>query len=85
MTETFAGPVVPAAEERARLKEGVHIERSSGTRARLTKAVIVAAAAKADRERRRRKWVQPAQARQGAGSWPDHDAFPFRRRRWSRL
>src|SRR5215813_1934825 len=29
MTETFAPPVVPAAEERARLKEGVHIERSS--------------------------------------------------------
>ena len=29
MTETLAGPVVPAAEERARLKEGVHIERSS--------------------------------------------------------
>ena len=28
MTETLAGPVVPAAEERARLKEGVHIERS---------------------------------------------------------
>src|ERR1700750_2042266 len=29
MTETHAQPVVPAAEERARLKEGVHIERSS--------------------------------------------------------
>jgi hypothetical protein len=29
MTETLTGPVVPAAEERARLKEGVHIERSS--------------------------------------------------------
>ena len=29
MTETLARPVVPAAEERARLKEGVHIERSS--------------------------------------------------------
>src|SRR5262245_56930133 len=29
MTETPARPVVPAAEERARLKEGVHIERSS--------------------------------------------------------
>jgi uncharacterized protein (DUF427 family) len=29
MTETFARTVVPAAEERARLKEGVHIERSS--------------------------------------------------------
>ena len=29
MTETLAGPVVPAAEERARLKEGVHIERCS--------------------------------------------------------
>src|SRR5262245_2476608 len=29
MTETLAPPVVPAAEERARLKEGVHIERSS--------------------------------------------------------
>src|SRR5262245_23854147 len=28
MTETFARPVVAAAEERARLKEGVHIERS---------------------------------------------------------
>ena len=28
MTETLARPVVPAAEERARLKEGVHIERS---------------------------------------------------------
>ena len=28
MTETPARPVVPAAEERARLKEGVHIERS---------------------------------------------------------
>src|SRR5271165_6131998 len=38
----------------------------------------------ADRERRR-KWVQPAQASQGAGSRPDHDPFPFRRRRWSRL
>jgi hypothetical protein len=39
---------------------------------------------RADRERRR-KWVQPAQARQGAGSRPDHDPFPFRRRRWVRL
>src|SRR3954465_15650113 len=29
VTETLAPPVVPAAEERARLKEGVHIERSS--------------------------------------------------------
>jgi uncharacterized protein (DUF427 family) len=29
MTETLAGSVVPAAEERARLKEGVHIEHSS--------------------------------------------------------
>jgi Domain of unknown function (DUF427) len=29
MTETLARPTVPAAEERARLKEGVHIERSS--------------------------------------------------------
>ena len=29
MTETLARPVVPAAEDRARLKEGVHIERSS--------------------------------------------------------
>ena len=29
MTEIPARPVVPAAEERARLKEGVHIERSS--------------------------------------------------------
>ena len=29
MTETLARPVAPAAEERARLKEGVHIERSS--------------------------------------------------------
>src|ERR1700756_5493278 len=29
MTETLARPVVPAAEERARLREGVHIERSS--------------------------------------------------------
>ena len=29
MTETLARAVVPAAEERARLKEGVHIERSS--------------------------------------------------------
>src|SRR5260370_6210793 len=29
MTETLARPVVPAAEERARPKEGVHIERSS--------------------------------------------------------
>jgi uncharacterized protein (DUF427 family) len=29
MTETLARPVVPVAEERARLKEGVHIERSS--------------------------------------------------------
>ena len=29
MTEALARPVVPAAEERARLKEGVHIERSS--------------------------------------------------------
>ena len=29
MTEMLARPVVPAAEERARLKEGVHIERSS--------------------------------------------------------
>ena len=29
MTETLARPVVPAAEERARLKEGVHIERCS--------------------------------------------------------
>src|SRR6266446_9891930 len=29
MTETLARPVVPAAEERARLKEGVHIERAS--------------------------------------------------------
>ena len=28
MTETLARPVVSAAEERARLKEGVHIERS---------------------------------------------------------
>src|SRR5215468_989554 len=28
MTETLARPVVPAAQERARLKEGVHIERS---------------------------------------------------------
>src|SRR6516165_7163287 len=28
MMETLARPVVPAAEERARLKEGVHIERS---------------------------------------------------------
>ena len=29
MTETLARPVARAAEERARLKEGVHIERSS--------------------------------------------------------
>jgi hypothetical protein len=29
MTETLARPVAPAAAERARLKEGVHIERSS--------------------------------------------------------
>jgi len=29
MTQTLSRPVVPAAEERARLKEGVHIERSS--------------------------------------------------------
>src|SRR5215468_3033587 len=29
MTETLARPVVPSAMERARLKEGVHIERSS--------------------------------------------------------
>src|SRR5215470_11285946 len=29
MTETLSRPVVPAAEDRARLKEGVHIERSS--------------------------------------------------------
>ena len=29
MTETLARAVVPVAEERARLKEGVHIERSS--------------------------------------------------------
>ena len=29
MTETLARPVVSAAEERVRLKEGVHIERSS--------------------------------------------------------
>jgi uncharacterized protein (DUF427 family) len=29
MTETIARPIVPAAEERARLKEGMHIERSS--------------------------------------------------------
>src|SRR5215831_534343 len=28
MTETLVRPVVPAAEERSRLKEGVHIERS---------------------------------------------------------
>ena len=28
MTEILARPIVPAAEERARLKEGVHIERS---------------------------------------------------------
>ena len=28
MTETLARPVVPAAVERARLKEGLHIERS---------------------------------------------------------
>src|SRR4029453_6474893 len=28
MAETLALPIVPAAEERARLKEGVHIERS---------------------------------------------------------
>src|SRR6516165_3530007 len=28
MTETLARPVIPAADERARLKEGVHIERS---------------------------------------------------------
>ena len=28
MTETLARPVVPAAVERARLKEGIHIERS---------------------------------------------------------
>ena len=28
MAETLAGPVVPAAEERARLKEGVHVERT---------------------------------------------------------
>jgi uncharacterized protein (DUF427 family) len=28
MAETLAGPVVPAAEERARLKEGVHVERA---------------------------------------------------------
>src|SRR5215813_15338753 len=28
MTETLVRPVIPAAEERARLKEGVHIERS---------------------------------------------------------
>src|SRR3984893_10394867 len=29
MTETPTRPAAPAAEERARLKEGVHIERSS--------------------------------------------------------
>src|SRR5499433_1985786 len=29
MTETLARPVVAAAEERARLKEGVHIQRSA--------------------------------------------------------
>jgi uncharacterized protein (DUF427 family) len=29
MTDTLARPLVPAAEERARLKEGVHIERGS--------------------------------------------------------
>src|SRR5262250_3861752 len=29
MTQTLSRPVVPAAEERARLKEGVHIERSA--------------------------------------------------------
>src|SRR5262245_35488801 len=29
MTETLSRPIVPAAEERARLKEGIHIERSS--------------------------------------------------------
>ena len=29
MIETFTRPVVPAGEERARLKEGVHIERSA--------------------------------------------------------
>jgi hypothetical protein len=29
MTETLARPVAPAAEGRTRLKEGVHIERSS--------------------------------------------------------
>jgi uncharacterized protein (DUF427 family) len=29
MTETLSRPVVPATEERARLKDGVHIERSS--------------------------------------------------------
>jgi uncharacterized protein (DUF427 family) len=28
MAETLAGPVAPAAEERARLKEGVHVERT---------------------------------------------------------
>ena len=29
MTETFTRPAVPAGEERGRLKEGVHMERSS--------------------------------------------------------
>jgi uncharacterized protein (DUF427 family) len=29
MTETLARPIVAVAEERARLKEGVHVERSS--------------------------------------------------------
>jgi uncharacterized protein (DUF427 family) len=28
MTETLVRPMIPAAEGRARLKEGVHIERS---------------------------------------------------------
>ena len=44
MTETLARPVVPAAEERARLKEGVHIERSSR---RASRAAALAASSDA--------------------------------------
>ena len=59
-------------------------KRKAGTRAGLTKAAIVAAAAKLI-ESVGANGFSLRKLAKALGVRPDHDPFPFRRRRWSRL
>ena len=60
-------------------------KRKAGTRAGLTKAAIVAAAAAKLIESVGANGFSLRKLAKALGVGPDHDPFPFRRRRWSRL